>query len=201
LETFAKGRSRWNEALWGVGSGVYLSNDRSLVDGVSLRMVSGNGATPAAHAVWYIAYPQLSRLGFEASYASGVQQYRLYHGFNVFKGAYYASFSLRWTMTTGLLEYRDVTAAWIDTGITIVAFPNNYMFNRIKLVGNAQTEEYERLIINDTGYSMRGRYAERVGAITDQHIECYINAWGDGILSMNLFVDACIFTESEPGIG
>jgi len=201
LETFAKGRSRWMESLWGVASGVYLSNDRSLVDGVSLRLVSGTGLTPACQAMWYLAYPQLSRLGYEASYAVGVQRYRLYHGFNVFKGIYYANFSLRWTLTTGVLEYRDITAVWLDTGINIAAYPNNYMFNRIKLVGNALTEEYERLIINDNGYDMKGRYAERVGAVADQHVEAWSNSWGDGVFSQNTFLDACIFTESEPGIG
>lgn len=198
LDTFVKGRSRWKSSLWGVGGFICLSNYRSLVDGVSLKLSSGTGATPAVQAVWYIAYPALSRLGYEASYALAETLYRVYHSMLIFKGAYYVYFALRWTVTTGVIEYRDAAPGWVDTGINLVPAIHNWMFNRIKLVGNGATEEYERMVINERGFSLKGRYAEQVGAADAPHVQCASQVWGNGAARMVAYLDACIFTETEP---
>jgi len=201
LETFAKGLSRWQFALWGAGSAIHLSNHRSLVDGVSLKMISGTGVDPGCQATWFLAYPQLSRLGYEASYCLWETKYRVIHSFNVFKGDYYVNFSIRWTLTTGVIEYRDATPAWVDTGVNIIPEATSYLFNRVKLVGNALNEEYERMLINDTGYSLHGLVAERVVAANRPHVQACSTIWGAGVTDMHAYLDSCIFTESEPGIG
>jgi len=198
LETFVKGRSRWASNIWGAGGAICLSNYRSLVDGVSLKLLSGTGVTPAVQAVWYLPYPELSRLGYEASYCLFGNLYRVYHMLNVFKGTYFAYFGIRWTVTTGVIEYRDLGAVWVDTGYNVVPAPHTYLFNRIKLVGNALTEEYERMLINDQGFSLKGNYAEQVVSPDDPHIQACSQVWGDGIANMTTYLDACIFTETEP---
>jgi len=198
LETFVKGRSRWEDTIWGVGGGVCLSNYRSQVDGVSLKLTSGTGVTPAVQAVWMLPYPELTRLGFEAAYAFTGTLNLAYHAFLVFKGAHYAYFALRWNLVTGVIEYRDAAPGWVATGVNIIPAGENHLFNKVKLVANSLTEEYERLVVNDTGYSLKGRYAEQVGAADDPHIQAWSQVWGDGLANMIAYVDGCIFTETEP---
>jgi len=198
LETFVKGRSRWQSLIWGVGGAIELSNFRSEVDGVSLKLTSGTGLDPTVQTVWFLPFPELTRLGYEASYSFTGVLHRCYHGFNVFHGAYYDYFGLRWTLTTGEIAYRDITVGWIPTGVTLIPAAHTYLFNKIKLVTNALTGEYERMVVNDEGYSLKGRYAEQVGAPDDAHIQAFSRVWGNGVADMIAYLDSCIFTETEP---
>ena len=201
LETFLHGMARWAPALWGVGSAVVLSSTRAQVDGVSLALVSGTGVDPGCQAVWFIAYPELSCLGYEASYCISGTRYQIIHSFEVFKGTYYLNFSLRWTLTTGVIEYRDVAPGWVDTGVTVIPAAHTHLFNRIKLVGNSLTGEYVRMLVNEQGYSLRGFFAEHVAAGDAPHIQAVSTIWGNGGIDMTVYLDSCIFTESEPFLG
>lgn len=199
LETFGDGLARWQMATPGVLATAHLTNERSLYDGVSLRLFSGTGGNPVAQGIWYAAYPQICRMGFEASYAISGTKHMLYHGLNVFKGAYYAAFRIRWTFPTGVIEIWDDGPGWHDTGLTIKEPTYDYMFNTIKMVVNTDTEEYQRFLINDVGGSLKGNYAERVGAPDNPHLQCYGYSRGDGDEAQNVYMDGCILTETEPG--
>jgi len=197
LETFLHGCSRWELDSWGVGGGVTLSNYRSIFDGVSLKLTSGTGGIPNAIAVWNLAYPVLSRLGYEACYALGEDRHELRHGIFLYHDGIQTYFILNWDLTTGIITYMDITGFWLPTGIVMVPVPGDYLFQRVKLVVNGVNNEYERLIVNDEHYDLTTRYCPTMGAGPGNFAVCWTEVEGDGITSTDVYLDGCIFTQTE----
>lgn len=199
LETFEGGLSRWSFSLFGTGSKACLSNYRSQSKGVSLKLASGTGTTPSVGASWKMPYSELTRLGYEASYAFVGTKNVVYHLLNVFKGTYYLGFGIGWVLTTGKVYYANSAGAWIYTGTTVLPPAHTTLFNKVKLVVNALSEEYERALINQQGISLKGEGANHITSSDNPSIEAVVQVTGNGTDSMTAYMDDGIITESEPG--
>lgn len=198
LEQFESGLSAWASGVHGTGATVDLSSARSRYGRYSARMVAGSDDTPYAQIYRYFPYPVLSRMGVELgiNLATPFSYVEIRH--DVFDGANWLQFRLRYHYGSWALQYQDGSGAWVTFATTRTLAGSLYQFSDMKLVSDPAAGEYVRCVVNSASYSLAGvgAYSTPLVAAPSRLLDIYLY----GVEAENdvLYLDDVILTQNEP---
>ena len=200
---------RWETILNSALTTISLRNTRALTGEQSMLIHAGADAGNFGRAQRYLAYPVLSKMGFEVSntYSATIDRIEwkmhLYTGTDVYWAA------VEWENATNSLFYKDITddAVQFPTGTTTLLSANVdpnvsvWGFMNAKLVADFETGYYTRFILDDTTYDMSNlqMFTEAEG-VTSPVMILEVGLDGSdagGGTASDVYYDGAILTQNE----
>jgi len=198
LNTFESGLT--GIYFWGDAPGclMYPSGDYSKSQGVSAYLATRAVATSEVSWVRGQMYPSTLQLGEEFSFSlfGAVRYVRLY--LDVFTGARWFQFYLRYDHTNGDLHYYVPGPGWtplVNLGILYSGFN---IWHNVKLVIDLTTMSYVRALIDGVVYLMTGLIPMSAGNLTAAHIAPGGSVYTSTPVVAELYLDNFILTQNEP---
>lgn len=195
---FAEGLQglRWYEVPPGLVHELYAGN--SMKGAFSVRGVCGPAAGEVVGVTKSIPFPVASRIGLEVAHNFAITFAYFTLEIHIITAAAEVSGAVRIDRVNNRLQYDDGTPGWANFG----AAPNVYLSNEIlhvmKLVIDATTGQYVRMILDDIEEDLRGIPLNPVGAGGMSHV--IIEVYGENVAfpAAEVFIDNVIFTQNEP---
>jgi len=209
LDDFEAAILRWESTLASPNTTCALSNVRALAGEQSMKLVTGDEANNWCRITRNLAYPVLSKIGFEISntYAGYID--RIAWEIKLWTGTRLYIAEVEWENSTNSLFYKSATddANQFPVGTTtefatdVDFFSTTGGFNTCKLVVDFTTGRYVRFIHNDVTYDMSDLfYLDEAEAITppNMHVRVCLDG-GDvgGATIATVYYDNAIVTQNE----
>jgi len=162
----------------------------------SMKLTTGSTLGNYEQLEKYLPYPALSKIGFEISFtvtghmAEFLWYIRLYNGSDYYEGR------LRFTYSTTLWEiYDNGTWRTVKTG---TVNESQYIFNTMKLVCDFNTNEYVRLILNETEYDLSSYSLTTSNSTVKPTLNLLVKVTNRTASNWVEYFDDCIVTQNEP---
>lgn len=197
LDDFEHGLGGYTLTLSSADGEIALDNTTRRSGTLSVGMNSGTGATPVVYMVRTLPAPVLGKIGVQTAFT--LHANTSYLQFSVYwrDGTTSHQFGVRYTHTTGVLSYLDVTRVWIDLVTPGVLWVDSGLFHMLKLVVNLQTMQYERLDVDQGAYSMTGLEPTSDPDTGRPRLRMEIRYAGDGAVAAISYLDDLIVTQNE----
>lgn len=156
VDDFNGALNKWIDWGTGAGNSQAISAELALIKDTSVKLIGGSTLTHFATIDKYLAYPVLSRFGFEFSWnlATAIDTFRILLRIRGAFGTYTSI--IRYDHAAGTLSYytHPITyVVWATPGALVTG---GTLFNIWKLVVDMTTKKYVRFIHNDTEYDLSG---------------------------------------------
>ena len=116
----------------------------------------------------------------------------------VFDGTNQINQHIRIQGTTGNLQYRNNAGGWTDVGGTVGLIADIHFWHKIKLVVDADSVEYLRLIVNGTEHDLSGISSDLTPSALCPHINIAFYSEGVAGSPTAVYFDNIIFSHLEP---
>lgn len=197
LENFEHGINRWWVTGSGVGNSQTISATTSRSGDSSLKLVTGNTLAHQARARKLFQYPSLVKHGLEFSFTYGTDFDYMRVWFNIRDGADVHYIGLEIDNTNQRVEYWDDAGNWVPTGITfteVVAWP---MFVTVKIVADASTDLYTRLIFGEQEVDLSAHGLQVLPAPGAPYIDVFFDMFSTAGNNATMYIDDIILTQNE----
>ena len=197
IDDFEHSANKWSLTGAGTGNNLAISAAASRNGDSSMELTTGNDGARSAMMRKILNYPKRANHGFEFSftYADELDYIRVY--FTVYDGALQHNFWLNIDQTNQIVQYYDIAANWINTGITfreIYAMP---VFTPVKLVVDVTASEYVRLIYGAETFDMAGIAPDTAINPSEPQIMLQITAYSTAGNNATVYIDDVIVTQNE----
>lgn len=200
LTDFDHGLAEIYTVASGIGSDHCLSTITTYRGAYSLKLIPGSADGDYAAATKLLPYPVLSKFGLEASFTWHADVDYLYLRIIIFSGTQRSWWEIRLHETDGKIYYYDEDGNIQEIDDLPNWLTSTYIFHTAKLVVDAETGNYVRLIVDDTGYPLGDYSGEVVDDATPPDMRCTISVYTTVGNNPPIYVDGVIITQNEPGV-
>jgi len=166
--------------------------------GFSAKFILNNVLLDWTHLGLYSPLPDLSKFGFEMSFAKLTNVAWIDCNIYVADGVNETSFSVRYIVADKKLQYLNNADVYVDfaTGVSLRQFLQQW--HVCKIVVDAANNVYSKFILNDVVYSLRNieGYTTTTAADIELSGNCYM--WSGGTGAGSGYIDDLIITRNEP---
>jgi len=182
------------------GGGVVISNKFARYGDFSCCMTTGPDNYNQAYVGTLLAYPVLSKMGFEVAWnrSDAGKLWRIIFEFELYDGDDYWMADVAWSNETKKWLYRRQNADFVDLVTGVDYYEGDFPFNHAKLVVDWVKKEYVRLIANDQVYDMTGLGLYSVPNDTPGYLFAVTRTkCAESGAAVN-YIDGIIITQNEP---
>ncbi len=198
FDDFEDNLNKWQRAMVGIGAAIVLSNTQCRNGSRSVKVTSGNVIGNASTLTRFMAYPVVSKMGFEISFTYHANFLSLEWIFTLYDGTNYHQGRIKYTDATGALSYQDSAGAYqvIVDGLSL--YNLDFLFHTIKMVVDFTTDKYARLILNNIEYDLSdyGLYAPADAG--RPRVQTQLRVITATAANNSMYYDDAIWTQNEP---
>lgn len=198
LENFQGSLAKLQTQVSGTGASVSISNARARHGNFSCKLVTGNATDNYAGVYGYLAYPVLSKFGFEFSWCPQSWLRDMEIIVYVYDGSNYWDFEVRWHEDTDEWQYMDGDGNWQALSPTVLLAREIYTFIDTKLVIDLDTKEYVRLICNNVAWDLSGKAAWSDVSSYAPRVVFMITAYTRANNACTVYLGNLLVTQNEP---
>jgi len=182
------------------GGSVSISSKYSRSGGFSCKMVTGPVIDDYAWVQVPLAYPALSKMGFEVCWNRSDEGAlrEISFRFDLYDGTLRWWPEVRWVRATNTWECRISGVGWTSLSPTVNYFVDNLPFNHVKLVVDFVSKEYIKLIANDITYDLSGISIYSLGPPVPARLIPSILTYTRVAAEAVNYIDNIIITQNEP---
>ncbi len=163
----------------------------------SYRLYGGTGVGMYCQLQRKIPIPVLSKLGSEVSFMFSANSEYIYFGIILYNGTNRLQGIVRYYPSEAKLKLYDSTATWQEIATNLNLQSGSYLFHTIKIVVDANSEEFVRLILDSTEYDISAYSLHKSADATHPYIQFYYGHVQNANY-LDLYVDDAIVTQNEP---
>lgn len=199
FDTFDGSLSKVSDTDLSAGGAIEVSNLHALHGDFSCKLLAPTSGY--ANIYYHLAYPTLSRMGFEFAWA------RVDTGQLDFIGLYIVLFDgtnqyvvdVYWDADTSTWYVYDITTAeYIALTPTVAYEQQRPTFHHAKLVVDFTTNKYVKLIADDLIYDLSAYPLESYPTDTPAYLQLMIGNKANATGSCTVHIDSVIVTQNEP---
>lgn len=198
LDDFESDVLKWRIRSDGDRGSVVSSAESARSGGFSAKLTTGDQVNDWVRIDHHFGSPTVSRIGFEISftlndnfsYLEVIGQAAFDELVRVFRVQYYPA--------TDTLRYQITGGGWAVLTTSLNLYAQTYMFHTLKVVLDLDTNEYVRLIINDTLYPVAGIACFTFGGPPGAEVIAGIQVFTAVASNQSNYVDDAIITQNEP---
>ena len=198
MDGFEDGILKWVTLASGTGAAVAVSPEKARNGGHSAKLTTGSSGIYTAEITHYSPFPLLSKFGIEMHATINDDLSALYLTLDIFDGSDMIRAQIAYEPSTNKLYYQNSAGAMVEFASGVDLYAYDYLFHAFKLVVNGVDEEYVRLIVDGTEYSLADIAVRKTTNATGAHLEVRITAVGDSGGNYSIYVDDVIITQNEP---
>ena len=197
LDSFEAGLGKWAANSNGTGGAADLSIVSARNGLFAARLVAGLNGDRNAFIERYLPYPVLSGFGVEFSFSPQANVGNIQLDLELFDGVNVTSYIIRWDDVNNRLQYADDGGSFVTfaTGIDLAGITT--LFHTMKVVIDATTGVYNRVILDDVQYSLAGVAGQVAANARLPRLFVEIMNTGPGGTNPTLYVDDVIVTQNE----
>ena len=182
------------------GGSVSISSKYARGGSFSCKLVTGPIAGDFAYLGIPLAYPVLSKMGFEVCWnrSDGDALDEIDILFELYDGKDWWWPEVRWVRATFTWEYRKNAVTWVALSPAVNYYMDNLPFNHAKLVVDFVNKEYVRFIANNIVYDLAGIGLYSMGAVVPGRIVPSVTTYTAVAASAVNYIDSIIITQNEP---
>ncbi len=190
--------NKWTTGGAGAGSAVAISAVRARNGGNSALLTAGSTAPATASIVHDMAYPVLSKLGFEVSFTLDTTTKSVYFQMQIEDGAKSSIYRVKLYATTNTLVYLNAAGGETTIAVlpTLAALPT--LFHTLKMVVDSANKQYVRVILDSNSYPLTGIGARVFNNVAAPELRLGIEHEGTAVINPLVYVDDVIVTQNEP---
>jgi hypothetical protein len=190
--------NKWQTQLDGTGAAAVVSTTRARNGENSVQLTAGSTAGRESTILRSLPFPVLSGLGFEVHVSLDGNYEQVIVHLLIDDGAEETIYEVRWTQTGGVLAYLNAAGTFTDfaSGVSLSNAASH--FHALKLVVDAQDQEYARFILNSTVYALAGIGARVFAAVANPGMQIAVQTFGDAGVNGIVYADDAIVTINEP---
>ena len=198
VDDFSNGLNRWTTAIGGAGDVVDLSLVEGLSGPFSVRLLAASVVSPLAEIGLTLPRQIASRIGGELAFAIDATTSIIELTLNQYDGSNLLRATVRYSPVNETLQYLDSAGNYVtkQTGIALLTEAN--VWHRMKLVTDLENEEYVKVLLDDTAYSLTDVALRKTASALTERFSMLI--WNRGRVgsSDTVYVDRVIVTQNEP---
>jgi len=196
---FVDGYSGWIQYNVGTGSAFYLYADKAFVAPLSAQIVAGAGAGGRAQLYVNLPIPPISKLGAECWWANVTTNDGYYIlGIKVSIGGRQYFAYVRFDVANKIMAIWDNTLGYVTLATLSDALFQSDAWHLTKLVIDAKTLKYEKVIFDDTTYDASAYSLVNYAVTSERGISAYIFCGVKTTASPTMNVGGMILTYNEP---
>jgi len=198
MDSFEHGLNKWVLGDLFANAEVALSSIKAFVGTYACRIVTSdqvNGYTWIAREFQPI---EVGQVGCELSYQIVDEEVDYWLSISHYTGTDEYAYRVWHDTSASKLYYSDETLGWTEVAAGVHATTSDTGWNTMKLVVDLESEEYVRVLFNDTGEVLDGKTCVHTTTGTDPGLGVAINAYGDTVSTYVTYVDKVIITQNEP---
>ena len=198
FDDFESGINKWVKWSQGFGASVLWSPDKPKNGGFSCKLITGSNLTRAAQIRRWFAYPVLSNLGLEFSFAIDDKLSYMQVDFTAFTGAKVYMARLKYDYENSKLQYMDNLLAFQDIFTNLDLEDTYQTYNTIKVVGDFNAGLWTRVILNEqsSDLSAISLYSSFSATTPQLRPLLYFKSIDDE--NATNYIDDVIVTQNEP---
>jgi len=198
LDDFSYGLGFWEQYLSGVGSEIYLQTENWRSCGISCKLIGGSDALRCAEIYHIEPYPEVSTFGacFSFTYDANLETITLRFEIALAPGSH--QFGVRWNFPNERLEYLDPGLAWKPFLLDVKLMRRDKVFHFLKLVVNAETGTYERVILDNYTAVLKDIKPYSEPFALEPFLNFRIIVTSQEGYNATCYIDNCILTTNEP---
>ena len=198
LEDFSGAVISWYTQATGTGGEVTLDAAHYLSAGQSVKLKTGTGENNIANIQRGFPYPIEEKVGFEMSFTihGGSKQTMIYVSTN--SGTTVRRFGINYNKLDEKLEYFASNATWKTLDTDVKTYEQEWLFHRMKIVVDLQTNKYIRGIFDNKLYNMEAYSIYTGSSSSSPHMLVQIQNRNGSSLASTIYVDNFIYTVNEP---
>jgi len=185
---------------YSAGGSVSISSKYSRGGSFSCKMVTGPVVDDFARIKIPLAYPHLSKMGFEACWnrSDDGALKEICFGLDLYDGVTLWWPEVRWVKATNTWECRISGAGWTSLSPTVNYFVDDLPFNYVKLVVDFVNKKYVKLIANDATYDLSDISIYSSGPAVPPRLTPFIITYTRVAAEAVNYIDNIIITQNEP---
>ncbi len=190
--------NKWNDQWDGTGGGAAISTARARNGRCSALLTSGSDAGHFAGIQHFNPFPAPSMLGAECSFSLGGEVGAVRWQVNTYNGVEVVAYEVRILPATEVLQYLDSAGSYQDIATGVHLLADATLFHTVKLVVDAASGEYVRVVLNEETYPLAAIAAQ--GTPSSAAPAIILTARYEGRAGSNdlCYVDDAILTQNEP---
>lgn len=197
FDDFESGIAKWTQDIVHVGGSIEWSADRARNGAYSAKLVTAPAPDSQVGIIVQMAYPVLSRLGYEFSF--NVDQYTQEIAFDtsLYDGTWRHRSTIEWREADKKFYFYDDTGYHaLEPAVDILQ--GLLLFHTVKMVIDYNAEKYVRLVFDNITYDLSGKaYAKSASAFGPElDVATYIMCRDTG--ATTAYTDDVIVTQNEP---
>ena len=197
VDSFTFGLSDWQVALSGKGAEVVLVSSPFRSGPFSVKLTAGSDSSRQAKIFRKFPYPQLGKYGLEFSWKPDLYVDRLAVKLVHHDGTNEHEFQFRYVVTDKDLKVRDSDGLYVTIDNDLYLAYTYAPFHTFKLVGNFETDEYVRLIVNEKVYADLPYSAYSFASDDGPNVRVDVTLIGESGHNAFSCVDDIILTQNE----
>jgi hypothetical protein len=200
-DDFECGLAKWGVSTSGVGGAAALSTAQARNGRTSLLLTAGSTLNHSASASHNNPYPNLSRLGVEVAFQINNLTDTFALNLALYDGTTQRLWTVQYDDVNNRLEYFDGTLGDTTFATGVDLLTGATMFHVLKLVVNASTARYERVVLDERSYNLAGLTGAAVPDAGASRLNVQIVNTGRAGNNDLVYVDDVIITQNEPANG
>lgn len=198
LDEFECGLGKWKTLVDGSDGSIALDTNRSRNGETSVLLTCATDGEHTAKIWHHNSLPAVSKVGVEASFMLGSPVAYVIFDFHTYDGDDHMRYRVWWDYAAETLSYQDSGGNTVVLASGVSLYWIEPIFHTAKLVCDMNADEFVRLILDATSYTMDGIEGERIGADTDLRITTEVRVIGRHGYNDTVYVDDVILTQNEP---
>ena len=198
LDSFEHGLNKWNTITAGAGAAVNLIASAARSGGYAADLVAGSDATRLAGIGHLQSYLAQGRFGVEFSALLLQPGQLLTLAVIVYTGTQIQGYRIRYDPQANLLQYLNSSAVWVTLASSVYLYPATTLWHTVKLVVDARTAKFTRLIVGSTIYDLSTIDASVAADTTQPNLDVSIVQTGRPGFNDIIEIDDFILTQNEP---
>ena len=198
IEDFESSLNKWDPTTWGVGSGIFITNDRSRSGNFSCKMITGPIANDRAYMEHFLPLPVLSKMGIEFSFAGMNNIKYLTLETHLYEHEYQHHAHIRYDWPHRSLKYFDPHSTFHTFYYPYDIHDEDRLFNTLKAVIDFPNGKYDRVIVNDQSFDISQYTYYKPGPAVVFFLYIAIEITTNVNANAYTYIDDVIITQNEP---
>lgn len=198
FDDFESGIEKWTHESAAGGEDLVWSSLHARNGGFSAKLTTGAHTGDDALMMASLAYPRLSKIGFEISFLRDSYLREIIIRMGVETGTEIIIATATWVAATKVCSCIDKDGVTHDLTPTITFGLDYPILNTIKLVADFINKEYVRLIVNSIEFNLSGITLPVIPVGPSPKLHGYLKIFTVSDDVCTLYVNDAIFTQNEP---
>jgi len=197
-DDWSSGLGRVEVTGTGVGYEVYLEAVGGRYQTAVVCLKTGNAANDLAGLNVAMHYPVLGGIGAEVSFVPHASMKDVRISVTLYVGDFTHWFYAAYKHTTGQVQIMDDTGAWVTIGTPGQQREGEHNYSTLKVVINAITDKYARVLFNNKVYSVSGVGPSLVIDPSAQLMRTWVLTYTNEAAATIVKLGHLIVTQNEP---